>query len=184
MIIIDGTKEIEYPGKTKIAIGKFDGVHLGHRKLISEITNGEEGYKSLVFTFSYDSLFTYRFDEKLMSEEERRKLFEELGVDYLVEYKLDKETAAVDPEVFVREILIKRLHGGMVVAGSDVSFGNKGLGNADLLKKLSNQPELDFSVKIIDKVKFKGEDISSSRIHEALLEGAMVDADNMLGKNY
>ena len=182
MIIIDGTKEIEYQGKTKIAIGKFDGVHLGHRKLISEITNGEEGYRSLVFTFSYDSLFTYRFDEKLMSEEERRKLFESLGVDYLVEYKLDAVAAAVDPEEFVREILIKRLHAAMVVAGSDVSFGNKGRGNADLLRKLADDPELDFSVKIIDKVKFKGEDISSSRIHEALSEGDAESAKDMLGK--
>lgn len=181
MIIIDGTKEIEYDGKTKIAIGKFDGVHLGHRKLISEITDGEKGYKSLVFTFSYDSLFTYRFDDKLMSEDERRKLFESLGVDYLVEYKLDKEAASIDPEKFVKDILIKRLHGAVVVAGADVSFGNRGMGNAALLKKIADDPNYDFSVKIIEKVQFKGEDISSSRIHDAIKEGASSDANDMLG---
>ena len=178
MIIIDGTSEIEYAGKTKIAIGKFDGVHLGHRKLISEITKPAEGYKSLVFTFSYDSSLIYNKEKLLLSEEKRCEIFEKLGVDYLVEYKLDKENASIDPTDFVKDILCKKLHAGLIAAGEDVSFGYMGKGNADLLCKLSK--ELDFEVEIIDKVKYKGEDISSSRIKEAIENGNNIDADRML----
>ena len=81
MIIIDGTSEIEYAGKTKIAIGKFDGVHLGHRKLISEITKPAEGYKSLVFTFSYDSSLIY--NKEIKKNEHKKRITaaaEKLGI--------------------------------------------------------------------------------------------------------
>lgn len=178
MIIIDGTKEIEYEGRTSVAIGKFDGVHKGHRELIKHITSDKEKRKSLVFTFSYDSDCAFKEDEKLLTEDERRGIFESLGVDYLVEFLLDEKNAGLEPEKFVEEILVKRLHAGKVVAGADVSFGYKGRGNAELLCKLGDS--LGFEVEIIEKVNYKGEAISSTRIRKALAEGYNKDAEDML----
>lgn len=180
MIIIDGTKEIEYEGYTAIVIGKFDGVHAGHKRLIKEITDNCPGLKSLVFTFTFSSDFFGKSDDRIIvSAEERRRKFEDLGVDYLAEYELNRETAAMEPEEFAREILVKRLHCRELVCGSDLSFGNKGRGNVKMLKDM--EAELGISVKVIEKVTYKGEEISSTRIRKALSEGDLSEAQKMLG---
>lgn len=178
MIIIDGLKEIEYSGQTCIALGKFDGIHAGHRKLINEITHREDGTKSVVFTFSFDSGIYLDKSERLLSNENRREIFEGLGVDYLVEYELNGTTSKTEPEEFARVILKERLHAREIVCGSDLSFGYMGRGNVALLESM--EEELGIKVKVIDKVKYKGDDISSSRIRQALSEGNIVDAEKML----
>lgn len=179
MIIIDGTKEIEYGGNTAIVIGKFDGVHVGHKRLIRETVNREDGLKSLVFTFTFSSDFFNNSRDRIFSPEERREKFRALGVDYLVEYELNRENAAMEPEEFAREILVKRLHCRELVCGNDLSFGNKGRGNVELLKRMES--ELGIKVKVIDKVTYKGEDISSTRIRKALNDGELSEAEKMLG---
>ena len=98
MIICDATKELNKDVSTKIAIGKFDGIHLGHRKLISEMVSSKDSLKSVVFTFSIDSPLSFNKDGYIYSEEKRRSIFESLGVDYLAEYYLTKESAGISPE--------------------------------------------------------------------------------------
>lgn len=179
MIIIDGTKEIEYSGNTKIVIGKFDGIHVGHQKLIHEITDEEDGLKSLVFTFTYSSELFLGNSERILTEEERYKKFESLGVDYLVEYELNKETASMEPEEFARKILKERFHCQKIVCGNDLSFGYKGRGNVELLRRMEN--ELQIEVKVIEKVTYEGLDISSTRIRAALEHEDTEAAKKMLG---
>ena len=180
MIIIDGTKEIEYEGRTRVAIGKFDGIHKGHQKLISIITDKTiDSDKSLVFTFTYKSEYYLNKVERIFSEEERRKKFEALGVDFLVEYELNDETSRMEPEDFARIILKERLHAKEIVCGPDLSFGYKGRGNVELLRSMAE--ELDLKITVIEKVQYEGEDISSSRIRNALKEGHEYDAKVMLG---
>jgi riboflavin kinase/FMN adenylyltransferase len=180
MIIFDGTKEIEYEGRTRVAIGKFDGIHKGHQKLISIITDKTiDSDKSLVFTFTYKSEYYLNKVERIFSEEERRKKFEALGVDFLVEYELNDETSRMEPEDFARVILKERLHAKEIVCGPDLSFGYKGRGNVELLRSMAE--ELDLKITVIEKVQYEGEDISSSRIRNALKEGHEYDAKVMLG---
>lgn len=179
MVILDGTKEIEYNGQTAIVIGKFDGVHAGHKRLIRETVNREDGLKSLVFTFTFSSDFFNNNRDRIFSPEVRREKFEALGVDYLVEYELNHENASMEPETFAREILKKRLHCGVLVCGNDLSFGNKGRGNVALLKSM--EQELGIKVIVIDKVTYKGDAISSTRIRQAINDGEIKDADLMLG---
>lgn len=178
MIIINGLSEIEYDGNTIVAIGKFDGIHEGHQKLISYMTSRKNELKSVVFTFSYASEIFLKKDERILSDDERREKFKKLGVDYLVEYDLNEVTSKMEPEDFVGEILVKRLHAKEIVCGPDLSFGYKGRGNVDLLNSLSSK--LGLKVNIIDKVKYLGEDISSTRIREALALGNIFDANKML----
>lgn len=178
MVISDGLKEIDYEGPTRIVIGKFEGIHAGHQKLIKEITLKKDSLKALVFTFTFSSDIYKENNTRILSDEERHEKFKELGVDYLIEYELNKDTLKTEPEEFAREILKKRLHCEEIVCGSDLSFGYKGRGNVELLKSMED--ELHIKVRVIDKVKYLGEDISSTRIREAIKAGDMDLAQKML----
>jgi len=178
MEIIDGLSEIAYKGDTRIAIGKFDGIHAGHRMLINEMTCHNDDLKSVVFTFSLASEKFLNKDERIYSEEKRREVFKSLGVDYLVEYDLNDVTAKCEPEEFSRTILKGRLHAKEIYCGPDLSFGYKGRGNVALLKSL--EEELNIKTIVFEKKKYLGEDISSTRIREAIKVGDMKAAENML----
>lgn len=178
MIITDGSKEIEYGGNTRVVIGKFDGIHMGHQKLIHMITDKKDDLKSVVFTFSLASEVFINKCERLLTDEKRREKFESLGVDYLVEYELNEETSKMEPEDFARKILKDRLHAAEVYCGPDLSFGYKGRGNVELLKAMED--ELSIKIIVIDKVQYMGEDVSSSRIREAFLSGNIKDAEKMM----
>lgn len=177
MIIEDGLKEIDYEGGTAVAIGKFDGVHAGHQRLIRKCME-DKSLKSVVFTFSFSSEYFENKRERILSDEKRRDKFAELGVDYLIEYNLTNNLSHMSPEEFVREVLKKRLHCKKIVCGPDLTFGYRGKGTVDTLKSL--EKELEIEVCVIEKVKYHGEDISSTRIREALKTGNVTDADNML----
>jgi len=179
LVILDGEKEIEYSGNTRVVIGKFDGVHVGHQKLIREITEKNDDLKSVVFTFKKSSEYLKDAEQRILSEEERHARFESLGVDYLVEYDLNDKNSKEEPESFARNILKGRLHASEIVCGSDLSFGYKGRGNVELLKNLED--ELHIKVVVIDKVTYKGQEISSTRIREALRNGDEESANYMLG---
>lgn len=181
MIIVDGKSEIDAPFGTRVVIGKFDGIHAGHQALIKEITGGTDGKKSVVFTFSHHSEVYLNKCERILSDEERHSKFESLGVDYLVEYELNDITAKQEPEEFARIVLKHRLHCDELVCGNDLSFGYKGRGNVELLRSMEN--ELGIRVTVIEKVKYLGADISSSRIRKAITEGNDFDAQNMLNGN-
>jgi riboflavin kinase/FMN adenylyltransferase len=178
MTILDGLSEIEYSGKTRVVIGKFDGIHAGHQKLIRTAASHKDSLKSVVFTFTFASEVYLNNVARILTEEERRAKFESLGIDYLVEYELNDTTARMEPEEFIRVVLQERLHAAEIICGPDITFGYKGRGNLDLLKRM--EAETGIKVSVIDKVKYMGQDISSTRIREAIKKGNLRDAENML----
>ena len=185
MEIIANTLDFEIEGRTAIAIGKFDGIHVGHRKLLTEITDAKkDGLLACVFTFDPPAsvFFGGGCQGELTTREEKRQIFEQLGVDVLVEFPLNRETAATSPEQFVLEYLHERLHAGLVVAGTDLSFGAGGRGNTALLQVMGKQ--LDMDVKTIDKVRMEGREVSSTYIGELLLRGDMPMVTRLLGAPY
>lgn len=185
MKIIANTTDFYIEKETAVAIGKFDGVHMGHRRLLREILEQKKkGLSACVFTFDPTPavLFGFSDGKELTTKEEKRSLFAKLGVDILIEFPLNKETAAISPEEFVRDILVKRMNTRFIAAGSDLSFGNKGAGNAALLEKMSSK--LGFSVKTIDKISVEGVEVSSTHIRKLVEEGQMEQAVKMLGMPY
>ena len=107
MQIIQGTTAFEIEGRSAVAIGKFDGIHEGHRLLLSHILKGREnGRRAVVFTFDPPaSVFFGKSGEgQLTTKKEKRQIFAELGIDVLVEFPLTAETAAISPEKFIEEI--------------------------------------------------------------------------------
>ena len=104
MKIICDTIEFQISQKSAVAIGKFDGVHRGHMELLSHIIQRkEEKMAAVVFTFhpSASVFFGASASEEITTREEKRKLFERMGIDILIEFPLNHETASISPEKFV-----------------------------------------------------------------------------------
>lgn len=185
MEIIAGTSDFYLKERTAAALGKFDGIHIGHRRLLEEILERkQDGLAACVFTFDPAPavLFGGSDGRELTTREEKRVLFERMGVDILIEFPLTLETAAMEPEVFAEEVLAKRMQVEFLAAGSDLSFGCKGRGDAALLQRLG--PELGFTVKIIDKVCVDGRQVSSTCVREQVEAGNMELAERLLGMPY
>ena len=185
MKIIADTLQFNIEKETAVAIGKFDGIHLGHKKLLNEILSAKKrGLAACVFTF--DKPISALFGKEtavLTTNEEKRKLFEKMGVDYLVEFPLTLQSAATPPEEFVSKYLVKQMNMKFIAAGSDLSFGDKGLGSAELLEKMAIDG--GYEVKIIDKVlNGEGEEISSSLVRNCVLKADMIKVRNLLGTAY
>lgn len=185
MQIISGKTDFVLDFETAVAIGKFDGVHVGHRELLNEIlAQKSAGLKSCVFTFDPPpSIFFGITDKKVLTtKEEKRKIFEQLGIDVLVEFPLNIQTAEISAEDFVRDYLKMSLKAGFVAAGTDLSFGAGGHGNPELLCRMGN--ELGMDIKIIDKVCAEGEEISSTLVRKMVESGKMAELKNLLGMPY
>ena len=185
MEIITGTTDFYINDETAVAVGKFDGVHIGHRALLDEIIRQKDyGKKACVFTFdpSPTAFFGNGQEKQLTTREEKRKIFELSGIDILVEYPLNPKTADMSPRDFVINVLCNRLNAVFVAAGTDLSFGRKGEGNVALLRTMA--PECGLTVKIIDKILYHDREISSSYVREAVEKGDMLLAKRLLGAAY
>ncbi len=186
MEIIQDTTQFHIEEKTAVAFGKFDGIHVGHRYLLEQVLESARkyGYKSLVFTFSPSPLAFFSKEKvyELSTREEKRRLFEEMGFDYLVEFPLNKETAAISPEDFLREYLVKRMNAACIFAGDDVSFGKNGAGNHMLLRRMSAL--YPYEVEIVEKRMLYGDAVSSTRVRTLIDEGDVLKASELLGKPY
>ncbi len=185
MQIVSDKTEFKLKGASAVAIGKFDGIHAGHYRLIDEILRQKKnGLKSVIFTF-FPSATVYFGGEdakELTTREEKREIFERMGIDVLVEFPLNPETAATDPVDFVKKILIEMMNMKFLAAGEDVSFGKGGKGNRVLLEEMAE--ENDFTVKIIEKIFDHGKEISSTYVREEILKGNMELASELLSRNY
>ena len=170
-----------------VAIGKFDGVHLGHRELLYElIRQRKNGMKAAVLTFdpSPEAFFAGNAADykELTTMREKIAIFGRMGIDLLIEFPMNERTASTPPEAFVRDILKKKLNAGFVAAGEDLSFGDRGAGNFELLRSLA--PALSYEAKMIEKVRYQGDEISSTRIRTMLERAQMEDVTACLGHPY
>ena len=184
MQIIKQTTEFNLSGASAVAIGKFDGVHLGHRKLIHKIIEQKrENLLATVFTFDTSAAAFFGGEEKeLTTVAEKRRIFEEMGVDVLIEFPLNRETAATEPVEFVHRYLSAQMHAAYICAGEDLSFGKGGAGNYALLEEYAGR--YGYRTELIDKVTMGGEPVSSTRVRETVRIGHMEDAAQMLGMPY
>ena len=184
MHIIENTTEFQLDRPGAVAIGKFDGIHLGHQKLIQKIIEQKaKGYLATVFTFDTSAAAFFGGEEKeLTTREEKRIVFEKMGVDVLIEFPLNRKTAATEPVEFVQRYLVSQMQAAYICAGTDLSFGRRGAGNYELLQQYADS--YGYQVELIDKVRMDGEEVSSTRVREAVRTGQMEAAARMLGTPY
>lgn len=169
---------------TAVALGNFDGIHLGHRQVISPVLDNDGQSRATVVTFSpHPKEFFSGEPRSLITPQEEKVLYlEEIGVEQLVLLPFNRELASLTPEQFVEEILVNQLQARQVSVGADFCFGYKRTGNAEVLKAIA--ATFGIGVTIVPLLKFHGTRISSTAIREALLSGQLHSANRMLGRPY
>ena len=185
MQIIERETVFQLHKPSAVAIGKFDGIHRGHQSLLRHVLEQKEkGLQAVVFTFdpSPAAFFSGKDLPELTTKKEKRKLFQELGIDVLIEFPLNAATASTEPGRFIEEILAGRLRTAYIAAGEDLSFGKAGKGDAALLKKMARQ--FGYQTEIIEKVCAEGVEISSSYVREVVGRGEMEKAERLIGEAY
>lgn len=172
MPIIYGTEHYHSAGKPLyLGLGNFDGVHLGHRALLSKLISdaNENNALSCVLLFNphpHDYFFPEQKLHLITSIEERISLLNKLGIHTVIIEPFNSQIAGLSPEEFVERILINRLKISGVYAGFNYSFGSDAAGNTESLKEFGKQ--YGFNVHITERVDFSGETVSSTRIRSLL----------------
>lgn len=168
-----------------VSLGKFDGLHRGHKKLIRRVlAQRAEGLTPVIFTFEKNPtrMMQGLSGQNIMTNEERRRLLEQAGVEQLLECPFVPEISHMQPEVFVKHVLVEQLQTAFVAVGEDFRFGFQRKGDPELLEKLGVQ--YGFRVEVVEKEKSHGRDISSTYVREALYEGNIPLANKLLGYRY
>ncbi|MBR4868452.1 MAG: bifunctional riboflavin kinase/FAD synthetase [Clostridia bacterium] len=168
-------QHLNCPHNTSVALGTFDGLHLGHRAVIEAACN-QPNLSSVVF-----SVVAPRKDDLLITSNQSEQLLSQMNVDYLVPTPLE-EIRHLPPDAFFEKILLQKLKAKQLVCGFNFRFGSGAVGDISLLKKLCNQHQI--ALTVIQPVKQEGQPISSSRIRLALKEGNLALANQMLGRSY
>ncbi|MEW6546477.1 MAG: bifunctional riboflavin kinase/FAD synthetase [Bacillota bacterium] len=174
-------------GELAVAVGTFDGVHLGHQRLIRRLVAGarKERLPAAVLTFEPHPLEVLRpgnGPRRLTLPEEKAAILATLGVDLLLVMRFDRQLAAMSPADFAREVLEGMLRARRVHVGFSFSFGREGLGTpADLLRW---GEERGARVEVFPPVRVRGRVVSSTAIREAVMQGAVARARTMLGRPY
>ncbi|MBR5348402.1 MAG: bifunctional riboflavin kinase/FAD synthetase [Lachnospiraceae bacterium] len=187
MEIIEGKKtQVLKADETVVTVGKFDGLHLGHQKIFRTLLEEKKktGRPAVVFTFSsspYERLGTGR-QKRIISETQKRRRLEDMGIDYLVECPFSDKIMKMSPQQFVDEFVLRRMHAKAVCVGNDFRFGYHRAGDPEFLRAYGE--EKDYTVQVLDKEYYKGEAISSTRIRECLLKGQIEEVNTMLGYHY
>ena len=174
-------------GSIFLAIGVFDGVHLGHQAVISTSTShaGSADGTPVVITFDPHPLKVLRprnAPHLLTATQHKIALIRDLGVEHLLVINFDKKFAATPPENFIEQLVTHARPLREICVGHEWSFGKDRRGNLDLLKKLGAQ--FDFDVVGIPPVKVNGAVVSSTAIRQAVEKGDFAKAAAMLGRDY
>ena len=178
------TKEFQLHN-TVVCLGKFDGIHKGHRLLIETIKSYKsQGLETVVFNFALHpyTLFS-KGDAKLIDTmEEKVEKLESLGVDTLVSFPFTQETANIEAVDFIKEILVKKIDSKVIVVGKDCHFGRKRQGDVQLLREYAEK--YNYKVVALEKLLVDDQVVSSTRVRKKIQKGYMETVTKLLGVPY
>jgi riboflavin kinase/FMN adenylyltransferase len=186
MKIIHGLKALDIPAKgSVVTVGVFDGVHVGHKKIISHAVARARalGLKSVAVTFDPHPLKVLYPKVKipsLISLEHRIRTIRALGIDYVALLAFTRAMSRISPEKFVKDILIGKLGMKEIYVGDNFFFGRGARAGTRMLEKLSS--ETDFKAVALKHVKINGRIVSSSLIRQLIVKGDLKQASRMLGR--
>ncbi len=187
METIQGISQFKTISKTALTIGTFDGVHIGHRRILERLTNNAKNYdiKSAVLTFFPHPRMVLQKDSniKLLNTlEEKQQILAEMGLDYLIVHPFTKSFSRLTALEFVRDILVNQLKVKSVVIGYDHRFGRNR--NANIKDLVGFGAIYDFNVEEIPAQEVEDVSVSSTKIRTALLNGDIATANAYLGYPY
>jgi riboflavin kinase/FMN adenylyltransferase len=170
-----------------LALGNFDGVHRGHRKILDRVRRvaGERGATSVVMTFDPHPPRVVRPDKApalLMTTDQKLEAIADCAVQGAAIVRFTSEMSQWDPEMFVRTVLVDWLHVGEVWVGANFLFGRDRSGNFSLLRGLGAR--YGFKAEKIDPVRYKDFVVSSTRVRRLVSEGRVDEAGALLGHQY
>ena len=173
--------------KSVIAIGNFDGLHNGHKKVFinakkiakkNKIKFGILTFRPLPVIFFNKKIINY----KITSEGEKFKLFKKNGVNFVLNIKFDKKFSKITANKFIENIIYKKINPKLIFVSHNFKFGNKRKGNVNLLKKLSRN--YNYKLIKIKPQKYKDKIISSTRIRNSLQKGKLELANKLLSRTW
>jgi riboflavin kinase/FMN adenylyltransferase len=172
---------------TAITIGTFDGVHIGHRKILERLINDAKstGLRSTVLTFFPHPRMVLQKDTEirlLNTIQEKIKILERIGLDYLIIHPFTLEFSRLSSTEFVRDILVNELQAKKIIIGYDHRFGRNRNANIQDLFAFGNT--LNFEVEEIAAQEIDDVSVSSTKIRNAIIDGDMKTANEYLGYNY
>jgi riboflavin kinase / FMN adenylyltransferase len=187
MIIYRGIKEVHNIKETALALGNFDGVHEGHKALISACVEkgSSHGLVPSVFTFSNhpsNVIAGKTVVKNIITFEEKADILFRLGVEYLFSFEFDDTIRTSTPESFCRHLLFESLKIREAFCGFNYRFGYKAQGNPDILTQMGK--ELGYSVTVLPPVAFEGTTISSTILRQAVTDGEMERYRLYTGRRY
>lgn len=192
MEIINSLDNINIRHKTAVALGNFDGIHIGHREIFRNALDAakEQGLKSLCFTFSNHPFnFILRRNDSdpdavklICTEEEKIELIEDMGFDILVNVPFDEHIMTMHAHDFFEDIVRDKLNAGFVSVGFNYTYGARATGRPDTLRRECEAAGI--GVEIHDAVIVDGEVVSSTLIREMIATGNMEMTAKLLGRPY
>ena len=187
MKIFHGTENAKISRPTVLTLGVFDGLHLGHQRIMQTVVESAKMINAVPTAITFDPhpravLHPESAPPLLQTLDQRLAAFEFLGIQQAIVIPFNKEFAAQDAEIFLRDIIHERLHAREVILGKGFEFGKNRSGNIELLRKISR--EFGFCADEVPEVRLRGTRISSSKIRQFLSEGRVNLARRMLGRPY
>jgi riboflavin kinase/FMN adenylyltransferase len=170
-----------------LTIGNYDGIHLGHRRIIERVKERarELSGTSILMTFRPHPLHVLRPDKELAAItpfEEKKRLIRDAGIDVLLVVPFTAEFARIEPEAFVASILLDKLAIKGLVIGYDFRFGHLGKGDVAFLREAGR--DRDFFVEAVDAISLDGEKVGSNRIRGLVSAGDVAKAGKFLGRYF
>ena len=187
MKIFHGTENANILRPTVLTLGVFDGLHLGHQKIMNKVVERANAVGAVPTAITFDPhprevLHPESAPPLLQTLDQRLANLEVLGIEQAIVVRFDLEFASNSAEDFLKDIVHDRLHAKEVYLGKGFAFGRGRGGNIELLRKMS--AELGFVADEVDEVTLRGQRISSSRIRQLLSEGRVNLVRRMLGRPY
>ena len=186
MLVIKDTKQIPKQSRGySVAIGNFDGLHLGHLSVIKLAQNHGEELDTGVLTFEPHPRQFFNKNQsrfRLMNAQTRMYTLKDINLDVLFEIPFNQSLATLRPEDFIENILIEKLNIKHVVVGESFRFGKNRAGSVELLKKYNIQGKIDLT--IAPSFKYEDQIVSSSLLREKLKLGSIKEVNKLLNRNY
>lgn len=179
MIYYHDTTQFRISGPCAVTLGKFDGIHLGHQKLMKQImdySRAHPGCRSVVFALNA------RDEQLILTQDEQRGFLEQMGIDCLVQCPFVPEIYTMTPETFVQKILKEALGAVYVAVGTDFRFGHNRAGDAHFLEEAGKTS--GFETEVVRHELYEGRKISSTYVREALQQGDVKLVSALLGRPY
>ena len=187
MICYYSLDEIEQIEETVVALGNFDGVHKGHQELIRRAVNDavSANLKSAVFTFSNhprNVLAGKPVIKNILYSDDKIKLLEDLGVDYVISVDFDEKIRNMEAKDFILEILKKKLHMREAYCGFNFHFGHKGNGAPETLMHIGRKE--GFGIHVLEPYMVRGQIVSSTVIRNCIAKGEVDQCLMLMGRYY